>query len=185
MNMLQIPSTFTDLVGWFDSLNIVFKVLVAIVAILLSIILICIAFKLIEVSFLLIRVILESIITIFRKSSKKKIIIGNEESEKPEGFDSLKKKKGKNHEDTNSIDFYFDKGNFREEGTSKSKKFDLINRSNKKEFIPENSINIIQCPNCGKKASQNSFSKIGDTLFVSCEECGKRYITNGENISEN
>ena len=177
--MLQIPSTFTDLVGWFDSLNITFKVLIAIVAILLSIILISIAFKLIEVSFLLLRVILESIITIFRKSSKKKIIIGNEESEKPEDFDSLKKKKDKNDEDTNSIDFYFDKGNFQEEGTSKSKKFDLINRSNKKEFIPENSINITQCPNCGENTSQNSFSKIGDTLFVSCEECGKKYISNG------
>ena len=182
MDKLQIPTTIVDLVGWFDSLYIEFKVLIAIIAILLSMVLIYIAFKLIEVFFLFLRVILEIILSIFRKSSKK---ISIEESEKPEIYDSIEQEKYKNYEDTNSIDFYYDKGNFREEGTGKSKRIDLYNRSNNKEFITESSINIIHCPNCGKQTSQNSFSKIGDTLFVSCEECGKRYISNGENLTEN
>ena len=60
-----------------------------------------------------------------------------------------------------------------------------INASNHQEFTSENSITMVNCPNCGNKFSQNSYSKIGDTVFVSCEECGKRYITNGEIITEN
>lgn len=193
--MLQIPSTFTDLVEWFGSLNIEFKILIAIVAILLSMVLIFIAFKLLEVFILLLKVILDGILKIFRISSKnmKKISKIIEKSEKPVENDSLEQDNDEEFEDINSIEFdkeeeeqkiSEEEENFREEDTGKAKANDPNNRSDNQEYNHEKSKNIIQCPNCGTLFSNNSFSKIGDTLFVSCEECGKKYISNGEYLSE-
>ena len=188
MDMLQIPSTFTDLVGWFDSLNIEFKVLIAIIAILLSMVSIYIIFKLIEIFFLLLKVIFDGFLKIFRKSSKiiNKIIISNEKSA-PEENDSSNQERNEQYEGTNLID---SEEEGEEQITSKeessiTKNVDPIISSKNHEFAHEKSTNMIHCPNCGNNFSQNSYSKIGDTHFVSCEECGKRYISDGENFTEN
>ncbi|MHA1511461.1 MAG: hypothetical protein ACTSRX_07055 [Promethearchaeota archaeon] len=190
MDMLQIPSTFTDLVGWFDSLNIEFKVLIAIVAILLSMVLIFIAFKLIEIFFLLLRVILDGFVKIIRKSSKikKKIKMNNGKSETSEEIDSLKPEKYEEYEIDKIIDSVGEKEEeltISEENASLIKNVGSISRSDHQEFTSDTSTRIIKCPNCGNEFSQNSYSKIGDTVFASCEECGKRYITNEEKITEN
>lgn len=188
MDMLQIPSTFTDLVGWFDLLNIEFKVLIAIIAILLCMVLIFIVFKLIEVFFLLLRVILDGFLKIFRKSSKivNKIIISNQKSEASEEIDSSNQEKNEEYEETNLIDA--DKEGKEQvtskEGASITKNMDPRIKPDFKELNHENSTLMIHCPNCGNNFSQNSYSKIGDTHFVSCEECGKRYISDGEQFLE-
>ena len=183
MDMLQIPTTFVDLVEWFSSLNIEFKVLIAIIAIPLFMVLIYIASKLIEIFFLLLKVILDGFLKIFRKPGKikKKIRIYNKKSEAPEEIDSLEQEK----DEENEADNLFDTDDEEEEELAISEengninmKIRSINKSNHNDFTSENSTRIINCPNCGKKFSENSFSKIGDTFFVSCEECGKRYITN-------
>ena len=188
--MLHIPSTFTDLVGWFDSLNIEFKVLIAIVVILLSMVLIFVTFKLIEIFFLLLRVILDGFVKIIRKSSKikKKIKMNNDKSESSEEIDSLKPEKDGKYEIDKIIDSVGEKEEqltISEENASLIMNVGSISRSDHQEFISDDSPRIINCPNCGNKFSQNSYSKIGDTLFVSCEECGKRYITNEEKITKN
>ncbi len=195
MNMLQIPTTFVNIIDWFNSLNIEFKVLIAVVAIALSMVLIYIAFKLLEVVFLLLKVILNVFSKIFRKSSKikEKIILSNEEYEKSEEIDLSEREKVEEDEVNYSHDsddeekqiIIEEDENFREEDAGKSKTMDPNNRSDSQEFTTENSVNMIQCPNCGIIFSQNSFSMIGDTLFVSCEECGKRYISNGKYLKEN
>ena len=181
--MLQIPTTFVDITGWFNSLNIEFKVLISIIAITLCMVLIYIVFKLLEVFFLLLKVILDGFLEILKKSSKivNKIIISNEKSA-PEEIDSSNQKKNEEYEETN----LFDSGEEgKEQVTSKekssiTKNMELRIKSDFKELIHENSTLMIHCPNCGNNFSQNSYSKIGDTLFVSCEECGKRYISDGE-----
>ena len=190
MDMLQIPTMSVDLVEQFNSLNVEFKVLIAIIAIPLCMVLIYIVFKLIEILFLLLKVILDGFLNVFRKSSeiKGKIRINNEKSEASEDIDSKKQEKDKEYEVDASIDSIGEEEKepiISEEGESNINIKSSINRSKNPEFTSENSTRLINCPNCGKKFSLNSYSKIGDTLFVSCEECGKRYIIDGEDFSEN
>ena len=192
MDMLQIPTTSVDLIGWFNSLNIEFKVLISIIAITMCMVLIYIIFKLLEVFFLLLKVILDGFLKILKKSSKivNKITISNKKSEAPEEIDSTNQEKNEEfeeYEETNLIDSG-EEG--KEQVSSKeeariTKNLDPSIKSNFKELIHENSTLMIHCPNCGNIFSQNSYSKIGDTHFVSCEECGKRYISDGENFTEN
>ena len=189
MDMLQISTSFVDLFELFNSLNIEFKVLIAIIAIPLCMVFIYVAFKLIEIFFLFLKVILDGFLKIFRKSSeiKGKIRINNNKSETTDETDPLKQEKNEEIEVNNLFD---SDGEEEELSISEEKKniiknMGSINASNHQEFTSENSITMVNCPNCGNKFSQNSYSKIGDTVFVSCEECGKRYITNGEIITEN
>ena len=189
MDMLQIPNTFGELIGWFNSLNVEFKVLIAIIAILLCMVLIFIVFKLIEIFLLLLRVILDGFLKIFRKSSKivNKIIISNQKSEASEEINSSNQEKNEEYKETNLNDAD-EEGKEQvtsKEGASITKNMDPRIKSDFKELTHENSTLMIHCPNCGEIYSQNSYSKIGDTHFVSCEECGKRYISDGENFTEN
>ena len=201
MNILQIPNSMVDLVEWFSSLNVEFKVLIAIIAIPLCMVFIYIAFKLIEILFLLLKVILDGFLKIFRKPGKikKKIKRHKKKSETPEEIDSLTEDKDEDKDaltqekdeeieyDTiiDSDDEEVEEFTISETNGSKIKNTHTINQPNHEEFAPEISLNMNNCPNCGKKFSENAFSKIGDTLFVSCEECGRRYITNGEVYTEN
>ncbi len=186
--MLQIPTTFVDIIGWFNSLNIEIKVFIAIIAITIFMVLIYITFKLLEVFFLFLRVILDILVKIFRLSPKfkDKNIINHEKSETLEVIDSELLENDKEIIDNNSIaSDHEEDENIRERDARKSSTKDPNNRSDYQESASENSTKMTHCPNCGKKFSQNSYSKIGDTDFVSCEECEIRYILNGEYYSEN
>jgi len=179
-----------DLVEWFSSLNVELKVLIAIIAIPLCMVFIYVAFKLIEILFLLLKMILDGFLKIIGKPSKikKKIRISKKKSEVLEEIDSIKQEKDEKIENDNKIDSdgeEVEEYTISEENGNIIRNIHSINQPNHEEFTPENSFHIINCPNCGNKFPENSFSKIGDTRFVSCAECGKRYITNGDDYTEN
>ncbi|QEE15021.2 hypothetical protein DSAG12_00844 [Promethearchaeum syntrophicum] len=188
--MLQFPNSMVDLVEWFSLLNVEFKVLIAIIAIPLCMVFIYVTFKLLEIFILLLKVILDAILRIFRKPSKitKKIKINKKKSKAPQEIDSIKQKNDEENEYYNKIDSDVEEV---EENTTSEENGNIITnihmniQSNDEDFMTENTLHLIDCPNCGKKFSEISFSKIGDTFFVSCEECGKRYITNGDEYTEN
>ena len=188
MNILQIQISSEILVEWFNSLNIEFKVLISIVTIALGMVLTFILFRLFEVIFTILKAILLALFKIFRIpiKNRNKNLIKSQSSKEPIKSTSEKQEKNNSNEDdksNNSESEEEEEESFQGDSRVSKKRF-AANKKDSEEYIYEYSEQITHCLNCGTKFSQKSLSVIGDTRFITCEKCGKRYIINGDILIE-